>query len=76
MSFDLKKGELFLADFYEWPEWKDLMENAMEQDQLRTQILRGYMELEEDENREYLEEYFIPLFQDTEQGRFLCKVGR
>ena len=65
MSFDLKTGELLsLTDFYEWSEWKNLMENAMEQGQLRTQILRGYMELEEDENREYLEEYFIPLFQE------------
>ena len=63
MSFDLKTGELLsLTDFYEWPEWKDLMQNAMEQGQLSTQILRGYMELEEEENREYLEEYFIPLF--------------
>lgn len=65
MSFDLKTGELLsLTDFYIWSEWKNLMENAMEQDQLRTQILRGYTELEEDENREYLEEYFIPLFQE------------
>ena len=65
MSFDLKTGELLsLTDFYEWSEWKDLMENAMEQDKLRTQILRGCTELEEDENMKYLEEYFIPLFQD------------
>lgn len=78
MSFDLKTGELLsLTDFYEWSEWKNLMENAMEQGQLKTQILRGYMELEEDENREYLEEYFIPLFQDTEKGNldFYIKDG-
>ena len=78
MSFDLKTGELlFLTDFYEWPEWKDLMENAMEQNQLRTQIFRGDMELNEDENRAYLEEYFISLFQDIEQGNldFYIKDG-
>ena len=78
MSFDLKTGELLsLTDFCEWPEWKDLMGNAMEQDQLRSQILRGYMELGEDENREYLEEYFIPLFQGIEQRNldFYIKDG-
>lgn len=65
MNFDLKTEELLsLEDFYTWSEWEKLMEDAMEQEQLSVQILEGYMEIDGEERKEYLEEYFIPLFRE------------
>lgn len=65
MNFDLKTEELLsLEDFYSWSEWEKLMEDAMEQEKLSVQILEGYMEIDGEERKEYLEEYFIPLFQE------------
>ncbi|MDE7200170.1 MAG: hypothetical protein K2O15_15000 [Lachnospiraceae bacterium] len=65
MNFDLKTEEILsMEDFYTWPEWEKLMEDAMEQEQLSVQILEGYMEIDGEERKEYLEEYFIPLFQE------------
>lgn len=65
MNFDLQTEErLSLEDFYTWPEWKKLMEDAMEREQLSVQILEGYTKIDDEKRKEYLEEYFIPLFQE------------
>lgn len=62
MNFDLETGKLLsLEDFYEWEELETSLIEAMEQDRLSVQILKGYKLLEGEEKKEYLQKYFMEL---------------
>lgn len=81
MNFDLETGKLLsLEDFYEWEELEESLEDAMEQDNLSVQILKGYMQLEGEEKKEYLEKYFMDLLRKDSEFRrdntcFFIKEG-